>query len=249
MQNRFVSAWLVFARLILFVLALGPIRVALADEDPQALYQYTDKKGHKVFVNGKSSVPPEYEKVAKPVDLSKSHLNTQLGNEQRDQTNKQFDALVKEREKEKEKARLKAGPGASLGGQPTIPCVQKPVDNSPPWQKLAKDNTHWIVVGGLILLLLLASPYAKRNMPPDKWNKVLGYSIPLLLMLGMGSHFALRAGKGAKLARLMMKGDAPYCEDMPQGTLELMQGLKPWTGAGPTDEVLDSIKEPGVPKK
>ncbi len=150
------------------ILSLTP---AANDTFPNTIYRYRNKRGRTVFTNIPDQVPADQREHAK-VDLSHITLNPQIGAE--------LDASMQQ-----EFEHLSASPECREIKQQASHWLQ------PIWD----DYGHLIVLGGILLALLMATPYALRRVEAPVWARTLTKSIMLIGFVGVFMHTTVRAGK------------------------------------------------------
>lgn len=161
---------------------LGVLRVGDGDsvrdttrqiEARQEVWTYRNPQGRVVFVGGESMVPPEHRTEARPLDLSHVSLNQELGSE--------WNQTI-----EREHRRLA-----------TTDFCAEAVDASSagPVALAQREHGHLIGIGGVILALLLASPWIARKVGGARWLRTLLFVVPILLLLALLTHVAVRSSE------------------------------------------------------
>lgn len=163
------------------ILALSP---TTNDEFPNTIYRYRNKRGRLVFTNILDQVPANQRDRAK-LDLSHVTLNPQIGAELDASMQHEFETLSASPECKEVKAQASHW--------------LKPI-----WD----DYGHLIVLGGVLLALLLATPFALRRVEAPVWARTLTKSIMLIGFVGVFMHTTVRAGKTYEALR----GAAEPCE-------------------------------------
>lgn len=124
-----------------------------------------------MFVNGLARVPAAHRARARRVDLSKVSLNTALGQELEH-------AVAEERAELARAARAEAARGARA------------------WLvRLWKDHGALVVTAGVMVLLLVLSPWIARRVGLGRWGRLLLLVLPLLVALGLMGWAAHRTGQ------------------------------------------------------
>ena len=142
------------------------------DEFPNTIYRYRNKRGRLVFTNIWDQIPASQRAKAEKVDLSKVTLNEQVGAELDASMDHEFETLSRTPECKEVKERASHWLG-------------------PIWQ----DYGHLIVIGGIFLALLIATPYALRRIDAPTWSRTLTKSLMLLGFVGVFMHTSVRAGQ------------------------------------------------------
>lgn len=150
-------------------LSRGP---APGDQYPNTIYRYRNKRGRAVFTNIWDQIPANQRSHAEKMDLSHITLNPQLGAELDASMQTQFEIASASAECKKVKAQATHW--------------MKPI-----WD----DYGHLIILGAVMLLLLLATPFALRQVDAPVWARTLTRSFMLLAFVGVFMHTTVRAGK------------------------------------------------------
>lgn len=151
------------------VATLVPSGWALADVAPQAIYEYLGPQGRRVYVNGIDRVPERYRQRSREVDLSHISLNEKLADDLKEAVDEQLGLLWRSNY-----------------------CVTaRGLAARPWWVVMWSRHSHLIVIGGVLLLFLLVSPFLVRTIGAPRWAKMLMVLLPLLVVLAVGSTVAV----------------------------------------------------------
>jgi hypothetical protein len=150
-------------------LSRGP---APGDQYPNTIYRYRTKRGRVVFTNIWDQIPANQRAHAETMDLSHVTLNPQIGAELDASIQTQFEAASSSPECKKVKAQAAHW--------------LKPI-----WD----DYGHLIILGIVMLVLVLATPFALRQVDAPVWARTLTRSFMLLAFVGVFMHTTVRAGK------------------------------------------------------
>jgi len=150
-------------------LSLGP---APGDQFPNTIYRYRNKRGRTVFTNIWDQIPANQRARAQKMDLSHVTLNPQIGAELDASMQMQFEAASASPECKKVKAEAAHW--------------MRPIWN---------DYGHLIILGAVMLLLVLATPFALRRIDAPVWARTLTRSFMLLAFVAVFMHTTVRAGK------------------------------------------------------
>lgn len=164
-------------RVVVFVFttvaALVPWGWALADEAPQAIYEYVGPQGRRVYVNGIDRVPERYRKRSREVDLSHISLNEELAEDLKEAVDQQLGLLWR-----------------------SDYCVTaRDLAARPWWAVMWSRHSHLIAIGGVLLLFLLMSPFLVRSIGAPRWTKMLMVLLPLLAVMALGSTVAISTSR------------------------------------------------------
>ncbi|MEM9194621.1 MAG: hypothetical protein AAGF12_35915 [Myxococcota bacterium] len=136
----------------------GDLDLDEPDDGEPAFYSYRNASGRTVYVSDLAYVPPEFRDQVEGVDLSHIDLNDELGNDWRDAV-------------EEEHTRLKAHEF----------CAEAEEDADAGVLHIAwKRHGYLILLGGLLLLLLLATPWGARTVGTRRWMGLLFVVVPLI---------------------------------------------------------------------
>lgn len=139
---------------------------------PNTIFRYRNKRGREVFTNIWSQVPTSERGRAKTVDLSHITLNPQLGAE--------LDASMQHTFE-------------TLSHSPECTQVKREAEH---WFKPIWDEYgHLIWLAGILLALLLATPFALRRVEAPVWARTLTKAIMMIAFVGVFMHTTVRAGK------------------------------------------------------
>ncbi len=132
--------------------------------DPlSTIYRYRNESGRESFTNIWDQVPTASRENAEVVDLSRVSLNTEVGRE--------IDARLQEQHK------------ALLGSDYCRLALKQQRDRW--WSKVWSEFKPLVVVAAIIVLLLLATPFALRRISAPQWARTLTMSIQVLSLLGL----------------------------------------------------------------
>lgn len=146
---------------------------ALAQQAPQAIYEYVGPQGRKVYVNGIDRVPERYRKRSREVDLSHVSLNEELAEDLKEAVDEQLGSLWR-----------------------SDYCVTARDRAARPWWVVMwSRHSHLIAIGGALLLFLLMSPFLVRSIGAPRWSKMLMVLLPLLALMALGSTVALNTSR------------------------------------------------------
>jgi len=135
-----------------------------------ALYRYRGARGREVFTNLASQVPPEQRAQAR-VDLSHVPLNSELGTALNQKLQERFEALSS------------AGACSELRSESELGF----------WQRAWRDHRIAVVCAGLMLFLLLCSPFMHARGWGGQWARVLFTGIPLLGFVALSGSVLMKA--------------------------------------------------------
>jgi hypothetical protein len=173
----------------------GVSGVATNAEQEPALYRYRGARGQLVYTNLAASVPPEQRAQAR-VELRDVSLNSELGSALNQKLQERFDALR----------------GAAA-------CEQVRAEVELPWwQRAWRDQRVLVSCAGVMLLLLLCTPYMHRRGWGAPWARVLWTAAPLLGIVAVSASVLMKAN--ASLNAL-----APRAQRCDPGAFQAASGL------------------------
>ncbi|MCG8557233.1 MAG: hypothetical protein MJD61_18395 [Proteobacteria bacterium] len=151
------------------------------DQSQQIIYRYINKQGRPVFTNGLQQVPFAHRGRAEAMDLSRAFVAPML--------RRAIEQSVQEQEQALASADL---------------CVRaRGVESKPWWVTLHEDHGHLLAIGGVMVLLLLATPFVLRVMDVPTWARPVTGSLQILAVVGLLTHGVVSARKSyARLAFL-----------------------------------------------
>ncbi|HET8934190.1 MAG TPA: hypothetical protein VFN67_12145 [Polyangiales bacterium] len=165
-------------------------------QEQPALYRYRGPRGRFVYTNLAASVPPD-QRAQAHVDLSDVPLNSELGTALNQKLQERFDAL-------------RSGEA----------CQQARAEAELPWwQRTWRDQRVAVCCGGVMLLLLLLTPFMHARGWGGAWARVLWTAGPMLGVVAVSASMLMKASGslGALTAH------AQHCEP---GAFHAASGLK-----------------------
>jgi len=145
------------------------------------IYRYRNESGRESYTNIWDQVPTASREKAEVVDLSGVSLNTEIGRE--------IDASL---EKERD---------ALLGSEYCRAALQHEKERW--WLGLWSNFKPLIVVAAVIILLLLATPFALRKVDAPQWSRTLTMAIQVLTLLGLFVFAVTKMADGFRVVRAM----------------------------------------------
>lgn len=147
----------------------GSAESATPEREP-ALYRYRGPRGQLVYTNLAASVPPEQRAQAR-VSLSDVTLNSELGSALNQKLQERFETLR----------------GAKA-------CQQVRAEAELPWwQRAWRDQRVAVSCAGVLLLLLLCTPYMHSRGWGAPWARVLWTALPLLGVVAVAASVLTKA--------------------------------------------------------
>lgn len=133
------------------------------------LYRYRGASGRPVFTNLISSVPRDQRDRAR-IDLRHVSLNSELGSALNDELEARFDAA-----------------------RASEACTELRSEAELPWwQRAFRDQRPLVVCGGVLLLLVLCTPWMHKRGWGAPWARVLGTATPLLGFVGVSAYLLMQ---------------------------------------------------------
>lgn len=152
------------------------------DDSPDSArryYMYSTQEGTTVFADSLQNVPEEYRSAAKEVELGEiAKLADEKKNAQ-EAYRKEVDVLKKD---------IDAAPAATLNPAQTDPCANTPRQREPWWVEVWRRYGELVLMFALMVGLALTAPMAGRAVGHARWNKVLRWCIPSLMVIGIFTH-------------------------------------------------------------
>lgn len=133
------------------------------------LYRYRGSSGRSVFTNLPSSVPPSQRAQAR-IDLRHVSLNSELGAELDRELKARYDSL------------RSSEACAELRSEAELAW----------WQRAWRDQRPLVVCGGVLLLLVLCSPWMLKRGWGAPWARVLSTATPLLGFVGLSAYLLMQ---------------------------------------------------------
>jgi hypothetical protein len=160
------------------MIALGCLLLTgvVAAQDPpqlEAIYRYRTRRGRTAYVNGLARVPAYARTRARAVDLSHVSLNEDLAAELQEAVQAQLSEL------------RASGYCAST----------RALAERSWWHVAWGRHGHWVAIGGLLLLFLLASPYLLRVIGAARWARILLLLVPICGVLVATTTVAVRTSR------------------------------------------------------
>ncbi|MCB9557016.1 MAG: hypothetical protein H6707_12990 [Deltaproteobacteria bacterium] len=132
-------------------------------ENLPEVFRYKNRQGRTVFVDRLDRVPAEFRQQAQRVDLSDAPHN---------------------------RLHFAQPPAGRPAGDSR--CGRSVSPSSSRWQLIWQRHGHWVLIGAVGLLLLVASPWIGGLAGPAGWARTLSWLLPLLLVTGVAGHLAWR---------------------------------------------------------
>jgi len=174
---------------------------ASSEATSNTIYRYTDKRGRARYTNIWDEIPDAYRESVEVVDLSNVTVNTEIGKEIDARLSEDFEKLVESDYCTKERARSEQSFLSRLWSEYRIV----------------------VIIAGVILLLIVLTPYALRRINAPDWSRTLTMAIQMLLLLGVVTYTTICSSRAAQ----DMKGKISSCD--PNAWTRLNRGPNPIT--------------------
>jgi hypothetical protein len=156
-------------------------------DDEQEIYSYVNKQGRRVYVNDPGRLPAAVRKTARAVDLSHISLNRKLGEDLAQAVDRLWSRLIGSKECRRARQLRDKGWFGQF------------------WQ----DHGHLAVFVGALLVLAIITPWILRRIGAPKWSRLMLFVVPLLLMLAIITHAAVKTGQAYR----EISATAELCEE------------------------------------
>ncbi len=143
------------------------------EEASNAIYRYRDNRGRTRYTNIWDEVPAAYRERVEVVDLSDVTLNTQVGKEIEEKLSEDYEKLVESDYCKRERAR----------------------SDQSFFSRLWSEYRIVVIIAGVILLLIVMTPFALRRINAPDWSRTLTMAIQMLVFLGIVSYTAICSSK------------------------------------------------------
>lgn len=181
---------------------------ASAPTEP-VLYRYRGSDGRYVYTNLWASVPLAQREHAR-IDLRTLSVNSELGRAVDQQLEQRYEVL-----------------------QASDTCTQLRAAAREPWWSRASlqnpEHRPLVLCGGVLLLLVLGTPFMLSRGWGAPWARVLQTATPVMLCLGFGAFMLARASHASSAlserAATCDAGTWQQTKDLPQ-RLQIVQGLE-----------------------
>ena len=171
---KFVLFWIVASGCAPDLTLSAPKQVRpTTDNSTATVYRYVNDEGRTVFVDDLSLVPADRAASTDVLTLDHISLNRQLGNDLDAQLRTQHEMLSQ-----------------------TPFCERaREVSSQSRWKQVWQEQGHLIAIGGLIVLVLLMTPWMIKLVPVPQWTRTLMFVLPILVLLGGLTHVAVTTSR------------------------------------------------------